>query len=79
MAVKIRLSRFGKTGAPSYRLIAIDEHKSRDGRVIEVLGHYDPHSEKNKLDFKKDRVDYWISVGAKPTKTVTDLLAKVKP
>ncbi len=76
MAVKIRLSRFGKTGAPFYRVIAIDEHLKRDGKAIEILGQYDPHKKTEKLNIKKDRVDYWLSVGAKPSQTVANLLKK---
>lgn len=76
MAVKIRLSRFGKTGMPFYRVIAIDEHLKRDGKAIEILGQYDPHQKTDKLTLKKDRVDYWLSVGARPTQTVANLLKK---
>ncbi|MCL4397491.1 30S ribosomal protein S16 [Patescibacteria group bacterium] len=76
MAVKLRLSRFGKTGNPVYRLIAIDEHLKRDGKAREIVGTYDPHSPDNKLELKKERVDYWLSVGAKPTATVEALLRK---
>jgi small subunit ribosomal protein S16 len=76
MAVKIRLSRFGKTGTAFYRVVAIDEHFKRDGRAIEVLGTYDPHSQikNDKLKIKNDRVKYWLSVGARPTPTVERLL-----
>lgn len=74
MAVKIRLSRFGKTGKPVYRVVAIDEHFKRDGRAIETIGTYDPHQNKDKLTLKKDRLDYWLSVGAKPTTTLANLL-----
>lgn len=74
MAVKLRFTRIGKTGDASYRLIAIDEHKKQSGRAIETLGHYNPHKTSNKITIKKDRVDYWLSVGAKPTATVAHLL-----
>lgn len=74
MAVKIRLARFGKTNHPLYRVVAIDEHKQRNGRAIETLGTYDPHKADQKLIIKKDRVDYWLSVGAQPTPTVKNLL-----
>ena len=75
MAVKIRLARTGRTNRPSYRIVAIDEHKKRNGKFIEVLGTYDPLKTGVNANFKKDRVDYWLSVGAKPTKTVASLLA----
>ncbi len=76
MAVKIRLARFGKTNNPVYRVVAIDEHKQRTGRAIENLGTYDPHAKTQdlKLKIRKDRVNYWLSVGAKPTPTVANLL-----
>lgn len=77
MAVKLRLSRFGKRGAPQYRLVAIDEHKKRDGQAIELLGTYDPRSPDNKLNINKARVDYWLSVGAKPSETIYHLLKKL--
>lgn len=78
MAVKIRLARFGKTNQPLYRVVAIDEHKQRNGRAIETLGTYDPHKTSLKLEIKKDRVDYWLSVGAQPTNTVKNLLKSIK-
>lgn len=76
MAVKLRLARFGKTSSPQYRLVAIDEHKKRNGRAIEILGTYNPHDKTNLLDYKKDRVSYWLSVGATPSDTVRQLLQK---
>ncbi|MCL4390546.1 MAG: 30S ribosomal protein S16 [Patescibacteria group bacterium] len=76
MAVKLRLTRIGKTGNAQYRLIAIDEHKRRGGRAIEVLGSYNPHQKvkSQKLKVKSERIKYWLSVGAKPTETVAQLL-----
>lgn len=74
MAVKLRLTRTGKTGTAMYRLVAIDQSKKRGGRAIEIIGNYNPHQKTNKLIFKKDRVDYWLSVGAKPSATVSHLL-----
>jgi small subunit ribosomal protein S16 len=74
MAVKIRLARTGKRGHALYRLVAIDEHKKRDGRTVEILGQYDPHKTDDKLMVHRERVDYWLSVGARPTETVRHLL-----
>lgn len=74
MAVKLRLARFGKTGHALYRLVAIDEHKKRNGKAVEIIGNYDPHKTTKKLILKKDRLDYWLSVGARPTETVKNLL-----
>lgn len=70
MAVKIRLSRFGKKGQPSYRVIAVEESKKRDGKYLENLGFYNPLTNPPTIKINKDRYQHWISVGAKPTETV---------
>lgn len=72
MAVKIRLTRVGKTGAPSYRIVAIDEQKKRDGACLEVIGTYDPKHEKFD-QFHQDRFEHWVSKGAQPTDAVKKL------
>lgn len=77
MAVKLRFTRTGRANQPSYRLVAIDEHKKRDGRFIEILGSYNPLAVSDKFHYLKDRVKYWLSVGAQPTNTVKHLL-KIK-
>lgn len=77
MAVKIRLARFGKTNQPLYRVVAIDEHKQRNGRAVETLGTYNPHKTDQKLVIKADRLKYWLSVGAQPTETVKHLIKSV--
>jgi len=74
MAVKIRLSRTGKKNAPSYRIVAIDSRSPRDGRPLEVLGHYNPSMTPESLNIKKDRVEYWQSVGAQTSPAVEKLL-----
>lgn len=79
MAVKLRFARFGKRGSPSYRLVAIDEHKQRNGRAIEILGSYNPADPKNQIiGLKAERVAHWLSVGAKPSATVNRILHKLK-
>lgn len=74
--VRIRLRRMGKHKSPFYRIVAIDSKKARDGEYIENLGHYDPI--KKNLELKRDRIEYWLSQGAKPTNTVAKLIAKEK-
>lgn len=72
MAVKIRLSLVGKKKAPSFRIVAIDSRKKRDGAYLENLGTYD--AIKGVLvQFHKDRLDYWVSQGA----IVTDSVKKI--
>jgi small subunit ribosomal protein S16 len=74
MAVKIRLKRFGKKKQPCYRLVAMDSRNHRDGKDIEILGIYNPQKEPVLFECKKDRIKYWLSVGAQPTETAARLL-----
>lgn len=78
MAVKIRLKKFGRTHRPYFRLCAVDARAPRDGRVIEELGHYDPMLPETdaRAILKKDRIDYWIGVGAQPTDKAGVLIKK---
>lgn len=74
MAVKLRLTRLGKRNQPTYRLVAIDEQKKTAGKAIETLGHYNPAQTDNRVEYNKDRVKYWLSVGAQPSASVRHLL-----
>lgn len=76
MAVKIRLSRYGKKKQPSYRVVVVDEDKKRDGAYIENLGYYNPSIKPEKVKIDKKRVDYWKEKGAQITKAVRRLLEK---
>ena len=73
MSVKIRLAKVGKKHQISYRIVACDTHAKRDGRFLEILGHFDPR-EKRENSLNKERVAYWIQKGAKPTETVAKIL-----
>lgn len=72
--VKIRLTRKGRKNAPSYRIVVADSRSKRDGKFIEIIGYYNPTEDKEKVVYKKDRYEYWISVGAQPTKAVKKLI-----
>jgi small subunit ribosomal protein S16 len=74
----IRLARFGSKKKPTYRLVVIEKDNPRDGRAVEVVGHYNPVAQPTELNIKRDRVDYWIARGAQPTDTVKRLL-KAQP
>lgn len=75
--VVLRLKRMGRTHKAFYRLNAMDKRAPRDGRVIEELGWYDPVAPEDKqINFKIDRVNYWLSVGAQPSETAESLLRK---
>lgn len=76
--VVLRLKRMGRTNTPFYRLNAMDQRSPRDGRVIEELGWFDPVATEDKqLSLKVERIDYWLSVGAQPSRTVASLLKRV--
>ena len=72
--VKIRLKRIGMRHRPSYRVVAIEKSRSRDGRYLESLGHYDPRTKLLKLEL--ERVKHWISRGAQPSDTVDKLIRR---
>jgi len=74
MAVKLRLTRVGKTKQPQYRIVAADSRSPRDGRFIEILGHYDPRQDPSALTVDNDKVVHWLSHGAQPTDRVRKLL-----
>lgn len=78
MAVRIRLKRLGRTHRPFFRICAMDARTARDGRVIEELGHYDPMLPETdaRASLNAERIDYWLSVGAKPTDKVGVLIKK---
>ena len=78
MAVRLRLKRMGRTHRSFFRLNAIDGRNPRDGRVIEPLGWYDPCNKDPEQQVKLDveRIQYWLSVGAQPSDTVSDLLKR---
>lgn len=75
--VKIRLRRTGKTKQPSYRVVVADSRSPRDGKFIEIIGHYNPIRQPKVLEIKADRARYWLGVGAQPTDTVVNLLKRV--
>lgn len=76
MSVKIRLRRTGATKRPNYRLVVANSTSPRDGRFIEIVGHYNPLVEPAEVVVKADRIRHWLSVGALPTETVARLLKK---
>lgn len=76
MAVKIRLRRVGAKKQPSYRLVAADERAPRDGRFIEILGHYNPLTEPPTIKVNEDRVLHWLNHGAQPSEAAARILAK---
>ena len=72
--LSIRLRRAGATKKPHYRVVVADSREPRDGRFVEVLGHYDPRKDPAIVKIDAERADYWIGKGARPSDTVRSLL-----
>ncbi len=75
----IRLARFGARKQPYYRVVVIEKERARNGRPVEVVGTYNPRTNPATVDFKRERVTYWMSKGAKCSERVTKLLAMPVP
>ncbi len=78
MAVRIRLTRVGATKRPSYRVVAIEKQRARDGRALEILGFYDPLTDPATVRLDADRIQAWISKGAQPSETVVKLMRQAE-
>jgi len=76
MPVVLRLMRAGAKKRPFYRVVAADSRRQRDGRFIEIVGHYDPMKNPAGLVIEQDRVQEWLANGAVPSTQVASLLRK---
>ncbi|MGH7729810.1 MAG: 30S ribosomal protein S16 [Candidatus Eiseniibacteriota bacterium] len=74
MSVVIRLMRAGAKKRPFFRMVAADSRRQRDGRFLEILGHYNPLTQPYELVVHKDRVESWITKGAQPSEQAASLL-----
>ena len=74
--VKIRLRRVGRKKLPVYRIVIADATSPRDGRFIEQLGVYDPLREPVEFRVDQERLKHWLSVGAVPSQTMSELLRR---
>jgi small subunit ribosomal protein S16 len=74
MAVKLRLTRVGKTKQPQYRIVAADSRSPRDGRFIEILGQYNPREEPSLINVDNDKIVKWLAEGAQPTERVAKII-----
>lgn len=72
--VVLRLMRAGAKKRPFYRVVAADSRRQRDGRFLEIVGHYNPIAKPYELVLHKDRVEAWIANGARPSVQVASLM-----
>jgi small subunit ribosomal protein S16 len=74
MAVRLRLTRIGGRKDPVWRIVVADQRSPRDGRVIEIIGHYNAQTDPSTIRVDAERVQAWLQQGAQPTDTVRKLL-----
>jgi small subunit ribosomal protein S16 len=78
VSVSIRLRRMGSSRRPAYRVVVADSRSPRDGRFIEVIGHYNPLTQPPTVKIDRTKAQEWIAKGAQPSNTVKRLMQNVK-
>jgi small subunit ribosomal protein S16 len=78
VSVSIRLRRMGSTRKPAYRVVVADSRSPRDGRFIEIIGHYNPLTSPPTVKIDRAKAQSWIAKGAQPSNTVKKLIANVR-
>jgi len=73
----IRMRRVGSKKRPFFRVVVTDSQAPRDGRFVEVLGHYNPRTKPETLHLDRERLGYWLGVGARPSDSVRTLVARM--
>ncbi len=74
MSVRLRLTRIGGKKDPVWRVVVADQRSKRDGRVLEIVGHYNAQTNPSTIKIDEERVREWLSRGAQPTDTVRKIL-----
>ena len=74
MSVRVRLTRVGSKKNPIWRVVVADQRSKRDGRVIEIVGHYNAQTEPSTIKLDSDRIQHWLERGAQPTDQVRKLI-----
>jgi len=77
VSTKMRLTRLGTKKKPYYRIVVIDSHAKRDGKCLDVVGHYNPLTTPLSVDFNEEKVSNWLATGVVLSDTVKNLLTKV--
>jgi small subunit ribosomal protein S16 len=75
--VRIRLRRVGSRNQPSFRIVAADKESPRDGKFLEILGHYNPRTEPSTIQVDEARLFHWLQNGAQPSDSVVDALRSI--
>ena len=72
----IRLARIGARKQPYYRVVVIEKERARNGRPVEVVGTYNPRTSPATIELKRERIEHWVSKGARLSERVGKLMAK---
>ena len=75
----IRLKRVGARKQPQYRVVVIEKERARDGRPVEVVGTYNPRTNPASIELRRERIEYWVSKGAKMSERVSKIFSKPVP
>jgi small subunit ribosomal protein S16 len=67
----------GRRNRPFYRVVVADSRSPRDGKFIEIIGHYNPLTEPATVNINEEKALKWLRCGAQPTDTVRSLLNKL--
>jgi small subunit ribosomal protein S16 len=71
------MRRAGSKNRPFYRIVVTESAAARDGRFIEVLGHYNPRTKPEKVEIDRERLAHWLSTGAQPSDTLRTLIGRM--
>ena len=74
MAVRMRLTRIGGRKDPVWRIVVADQRSKRDGRNLEIVGHYNAQTNPSTIKVDEERVREWLGRGAQPTDSVRKIL-----
>ncbi len=75
----IRLRRAGSKNRPFFRVVVTETRSARDGRFVEVIGHYNPRTKPESVEIDRDRLAHWLKSGAKASDTIRTLVDRMPP
>ena len=75
----IRMRRAGSKNRPFFRVVVTEGKSAREGRFVEVLGHYNPRTKPETLEIDRERLAHWLKAGAPPSDTVRTLVDRMPP
>ena len=75
--VVIRMRRAGSKNRAFYRIVVTESKSAREGRFVEVIGHYNPRTKPEKLEIDRERLAHWLKAGAQPSDTVRTLVNRL--